>query len=345
MTNEQDQPQPGACGDNTTDSPRRLPGATRVAVTGGAGFIGSRVVARLLRTGSRVQVIDDLSTGNIGQLREAMALGLSDSDIHVADVRSRDCTAVIAEWHPDVVVHLAAQASLPAALRSPLVDADINIRGSVNVLEACTRADVGLVVFAASAAIYGQVRPDCLPVTEQTPITPSSPYGLSKATALRYLDLFERHRGLAYVALAIGNVYGPRQIGANSGVIPRIATAVVQGRPPHISGDGQQTRDFVYVTDVAEAVVSACTGRGRGLINISSGQEASIKEVFDAVCTVAGTAMAPRFVPAVPGDARRMVMEISRARTVLDWQPKVGLADGIAAVVRDAQTPRAEVAV
>lgn len=345
MTNKQDQAQQRPCGGNATSNPRRLPNGTRVAVTGGAGFIGSQVVARLLRIGSRVQVIDDLSTGRVGQLREALTLGLSENDIRVVDVRSPDCAAAIAEWRPDVVVHLAAQASLPAALRSPLLDADINIRGTVNVLEACTRTDVGLVVFAASAAIYGQVPPERLPVTEQTPIAPTSPYGLSKATALRYLDLFERHHDLSYAALAIGNVYGPRQIGANSGVIPRVAAEVVRGAPPRVSGDGRQTRDFVYVTDVAEAVVAACTGRGRGLINISSGQEASVVEVFDTVCALAGTRMAPRFVPAVPGDARRMVMDISRARTMLDWQPTVPLIDGIAEVVRDAQTPHAEVAV
>ncbi|MBF6125575.1 NAD-dependent epimerase/dehydratase family protein [Nocardia brasiliensis] len=290
-------------------------------------------------------MIDDLSTGKVGQLREALALGLSDNDIRVIDVRSRECAAVIAEWRPDVVVHLAAQASLPVALRSPLVDADINIRGKVNVLEACSRAGVGLVVFAASAAIYGQVAPDHLPVTEQTPIAPSSPYGLSKATALHYLDLFERHRNLPYVALAIGNVYGPRQIGVNGGVIPRIAAAVVRGVAPQFSGDGRQSRDFVYVTDVAEAVMAACSGCGRGLVNIGSGQEASVTEVFETVCRLAGTRVKPRFVPAVPGDARRMVMDITHARATLGWRPRVSLLDGIAEVVRDAQTPHAEVAV
>ncbi|GEM43824.1 UDP-glucose 4-epimerase [Nocardia ninae NBRC 108245] len=290
-------------------------------------------------------MIDDLSIGRVAQLREAFRLGLSESDIRVVDVRSKNCAAAILEWRPAVVVHLAAQASLPVALRSPLMDADINIRGSVNVLEACTRADVGLVVFAASAAIYGQVPPEHLPVTEQTPIVPCSPYGLSKATALRYLDLFERHRNLPYVALAIGNAYGPRQIGANCGVIPRIASEVVRGMPPSITGDGQQTRDFVHVTDVAEAVVKACTGRGRGLINISSGQEASIAEVFDTVCQLADARITPTFVPAMPGDARRMVMDITRARRALGWQPMVPLTDGIAEVVRNAQTPRAELAV
>ncbi|WP_167829436.1 NAD-dependent epimerase/dehydratase family protein [Nocardia vulneris] len=345
MTNEQDQPQQRTCGDDSASHPRLLSSGTKVLVTGGAGFIGSQVVARLMRMGSRVRVIDDLSTGKVGQLREALALGLSDNDIRVVDVRSRECAAVIAEWRPDVVVHLAAQASLPAALRSPLVDADINIRGSVNVLEACSCTGVGLVVFAASAAIYGQVPPDRLPVTEQTPIAPCSPYGLSKATALRYLDLFERHRKLPYVALAIGNVYGPRQFGVSSGVIPRIAAEVVRGVAPQISGDGRQTRDFVFVTDVAEAVVAASSGRGRGLVNISSGQEASVTEVFDMVCSLAGTQVMPRFVPVVPGDARRMVMDISRARAVLGWQPRVSLLDGIAEVVRGAQTPHAEVAV
>ena len=309
----------------------------RIAITGGAGFVGSHVAARLLQSGVEVKVIDDLSTGRVNKLADALALGLTDTDIRVCDVRSQDCADAIIEWRPHAVVHLAAQASFPAAMRSPLIDADINIRGTVNVLDACTNAGVGLLVYATSSAIYGQVSPEHLPVTERAPIAPTSPYGLSKATALHYLDWYRQHRNLPYVALALGNVYGPRQFGLDCGVVSRMTNDIVRGSMPSITGDGYQTRDFVYVTDVAEAVALACAAGGVGLVNIASGTETTVCDVFNTVCSLTGMRGAPRFVAASPGEARRMVMDISRAREVLGWLPAVRLDDGIQWIIREAQ--------
>ncbi|MFF0489765.1 NAD-dependent epimerase/dehydratase family protein [Nocardia sp. NPDC004068] len=344
MVDEQDGASRRLETDSANRARNRLSGA-RIVVTGGAGFIGSEVTASLLRAGVDVKVVDDLSTGRMSLLGSAFRFGLTDRDVRVVDVRSSECADLIVRWRPDVVVHMAAQASLPAALRAPLVDADINIRGSVNLLQACVQAEVGLVVFAASAAMYGQVPPEQLPVTEAQPLTPSSPYGLSKATVLHYLELFQRHHGLAHVALALANVYGPRRFGSGGGVIPKIATDVVHARRPRITGDGHQTRDFVYVTDVAEAVALACTGEASGLINIASGKETNVLEVVETVGRVAGADIAPVFTPAVPGEARRMVMDIRRAREVLGWQPKVDVGTGITAVVRAVHAAQQGVAV
>ncbi|MFF0488810.1 NAD-dependent epimerase/dehydratase family protein [Nocardia sp. NPDC004068] len=335
---------PGCLDTDDADEARNRLSGTRIVVTGGAGFIGSEVTASLFRAGADVKVVDDLSTGRMSLLSSAFRLGLTDREVCVVDVRSSECADLIVRWRPDVVVHLAAQASLPAALRAPLVDADINIRGSLNVFQACAQAEVGLVVFAASAAMYGQVPPEQLPVTEAQPLTPSSPYGLSKATVLHYLELFQHH-GFAHVALALANVYGPRRSGSGGGVIPQFAADVVHARRPRITGDGQQTRDFVYITDAAEAVVLACTGSASGLINIGSGEETSVLEIAEAVGRVAGADIAPIFTPAVPGVARRMVMDIRRAREVLGWCPKVDVPSGITAVVRDLQAPQQGVAV
>lgn len=310
---------------------------SRITVTGGAGFIGSHVATRLIRAGVDVTIIDDLSSGSLGKLADVQALGLDEDKIRIVDVRSEKCAEAIRDWRPDVVVHLAAQASLPAAVRSPIIDADINIRGTVNVLEACVHGGVGLFVFAASAAIYGQVDPSQLPVTEQSAIAPSSPYGVSKAAALDYVNWYQRQHQLSATVLALGNVYGPNQFGRRCGVIPRIANDIVAGIPASISGDGQQTRDFVYVTDIADAIALACTRGGVGLLNIASGVETTVAQIYDTVCGVAGSVAAPAAIPAVPGEARRMVFDIGRAREVLGWQPTVELTTGIDCVVRAAR--------
>ncbi|MGW0249295.1 NAD-dependent epimerase/dehydratase family protein [Nocardia goodfellowii] len=310
---------------------------SRIVVTGGAGFIGSHVATRLARSGAEVKVIDDLSTGRLDKLADARTLGLGDSDIRIADVRSQECADAIADWKPAVVVHLAAQASLPAALRSPVTDADINIRGTVNVLEASLQAGVGLIVYAASSAIYGQVPVAHLPVSEQTPIAPTSPYGMSKAAGLHYVNWYQRQHQLQSTALSLGNVYGPRQFGLNCGVIPQLVHDVAAGIQPSVSGDGQQTRDFVYVTDVADAVALACARTGLGLINIASGIETSIAQIFDTVCRRTGKSVAPNPIPAVAGEARRMVFDIQRARDVLGWCPFVELSAGIGYLLDEAR--------
>ncbi|MGC4857472.1 NAD-dependent epimerase/dehydratase family protein, partial [Micromonospora sp. DT4] len=198
----------------------------------------------------------------------AVGAGLTDGDILICDVRSTDAANAIRLWRPEIVVHLAAQSNLPASTRSPLVDADINIRGTVNVLDSCAEAEAGLVVYAATSAIYGTVDGDALPVAETAPIAPTSPYGLSKATALKYLDWYRDHRSVDYTALVLGNVYGPRQVGPMCGVVGLMAQAAMADADLAIFGDGHQTRDFVFVADVAEAVTAACTTGGLVLLRV-----------------------------------------------------------------------------
>ncbi|MGX6601699.1 NAD-dependent epimerase/dehydratase family protein [Micromonosporaceae bacterium Da 78-11] len=307
----------------------------RVVVTGGAGFIGSHVVLRLLAAGAQVRVIDDLSTGLVDNLDEALKNGLSDTDIRICDIRTQDCAEAISYWRPNAVVHLAAQASLPAAVRSPLIDADINIRGTVNLLDACVESGVQLIIYAASSAIYGEVTSAQLPLTESAPIAPITPYGLSKATALHYLQWYRRHRNLPYTAVVLGNVYGPRQAGRDCGVVARMAGEIMLGNQPLIFGDGHQTRDFVHVRDVADAMALACATGEVGTVNIGSGVETSVSDVFKKVSAATNSTRKPRFVEAPPGDARRMVLDISKAGAALGWRPTIRLTEGIQATVRE----------
>jgi UDP-glucose 4-epimerase len=306
----------------------------RVMVTGGAGFIGGHLVTRLLGAGAHINVIDDLSTGHAENLRDALHVGLTEADVHVCDIRTRAASELIKRWRPHVLVHLAAQTSVPAAAQSPLRDADVNIRGTVNILDACVEAGVGHVVYAASSAVYGQVTGDLLPVREGMTIAPVGPYGLSKATALHYLNWYRSSRELPYTALILGNVYGPRRAGDDAGVVAQMAGAIRLGRRPVIFGDGRQTRDFVFVHDVVDAAVLACATSGIGTVNIASGVETSVAEVLRLIGDAGCLSIHPQYEPAPPGDVRRMVLDIGRAGRALGWRPATAIADGVAAVLR-----------
>jgi UDP-glucose 4-epimerase len=310
---------------------------TTIVVTGGAGFIGGHVVAHLMAAGATVKVIDDLSAGTLDNLRGSLDAGLNDSDIRICDIRTPDASASILRWRPDIVVHLAAQASLPAAIRSPVLDADINIRGTVSLLGACADSGVGLMVYAASSAIYGDVAEQALPVTETAPFAPTSPYGLSKATALKYVDWYYRHHRLPYTALVLGNVYGPRPDSPDCGAVSRMAHALASGRQHTIIGDGGQTRDFVFVADVAEAVTRACASWGAGLVNIGSGVETPVAEIARLVARSAGLSRVPRHAGLVAAEVRRMVLDVSRAASVLSWRPTTMLPEGVRATMQAAQ--------
>ncbi|MFJ6199948.1 NAD-dependent epimerase/dehydratase family protein [Micromonospora sp. NPDC092111] len=292
--------------------------------------------ARLMLMGSQVRVLDNFSTGRAKNLADAGLGGLTDGDVVVGDIRTPEGVEIIDHWKPDVVVHLAAQSNVSAAERTPLYDADLNVFGTVNVLDACVRSGVRLFVFATSSAIFGTVPLAELPIEEDYGMAPVSPYGISKAAAVRYLDWYGRHHGLPYTAMVLSNVYGPRQDGAGCGVVSLMTDALLDGLPVTINGDGEQTRDFVHVSDVAEAVAIGCHHRALGMVNVSSGRQTSINEVYRAVSEATGATMSPRYRQLPPsGEIRNMALNNSKARAMLGWQPTIGFTEGVRMTVRD----------
>jgi UDP-glucose 4-epimerase len=307
-----------------TREPIPIGRGSRIVVTGGAGFIGSHVVHRLVDTGATVLVVDDLSNGDAGNLPPV-------AELHVVDVRAETARRSIERFRPRAVVHLAAQVGVPVAMRNPIADADVNVRGTLTVLEAT--AEVGAAfVFASTCAIYGYVDAGALPIAEEHPFTPMTPYGMSKSAALRYVGWFVRHRAVAATSLVLGNVYGPRQHG---GVIPEFLDAALSSRPATIRGDGRQTRDFVHVHDATEAIVRACARPAAGIVNIGTGAETSVVELHELVTEVTGARAIVRHVDRDADEVRRMQLAIDRARSRLAWQPRITLADGVRTLASD----------
>ena len=310
----------------------------RVVVTGGAGFVGSHVVERLVRDGHDVLVVDNLSTGHKENLEPAFAMGLPRERFLVADVTGDAATDAVVAFAPDAMVLLAAQMSVKVSMRDPVLDAEINVVGLVRMLEAARRGGCSRVVFASSGGtIYGSVAESDLPLREDLPRTPTSFYGLTKSVAADYLRLYREHHGIDWVALAFGNVYGPRQDAfGEAGVVAIFAERLVRGLPCVVNGDGATTRDYVHVHDVAEAV-EAATRRGHGLVNIGTGVETSVLEVHRVLAGHLGSAAVPTFGPPLPGEVRRVRLDVTRAGRELGWRPGISFQDGTISLVREAR--------
>lgn len=304
-------------------------------VTGGAGFIGSNLVDRLLAEGHSVDVVDDLSTGSLANLASARSDTGHQVNFHQLDVRSPDVAALMARRRPDVVFHLAAQADVRVSVARPVYDADINILGSLQVIEGARAAGVGKVVFASSGGtIYGDPDPSQLPVKESHPQQPVSPYGVAKKVVGDYLYAYRELHNLEYTALALANVYGPRQDPhGEAGVVAIFAGRLLAGEPCTIFGDGGQTRDFVFVDDVVDAFARAAT-RGSGLvINIGTGRETSVNALYDSMARRAGVTDAAVYAPPRPGELRRSSLDPGRAAIHLGWKPWTTMDEGAAAVL------------
>jgi UDP-glucose 4-epimerase len=289
----------------------------RALVTGGAGFIGSHLVDALLERGAEVAVVDDLSTGRRERVPDAARL-------HVADIAEPAAIAPIFDAErPEVVFHLAGQVDVRVSIADPVRDARLNIAGTASVLEAARHAGAGRVLLASTGgALYGET--DLLPTPETAPLAPFSPYGASKAAAESYCGLYTRLHGLSTVALRFGNVYGPRQDpDGEAGVIAIFAGAAVEGRPVTVFGDGTQTRDYVYVGDVAEGFLAAAGTEHTGAINIGTGVETSLLDLVEALD------VEPQFSPARAGEVSRSCLDVSRAAELLGWEADVPLADGL----------------
>lgn len=307
----------------------------RALVTGGAGFIGSALVDRLLAEGHEVDVVDDLSTGGLHNLAEARAAGGKALRIHQLDIRLPEMVELAARRRPEVVFHLAAQASVPVSMTDPVFDAQVNVLGTLNVLEAARAAGAERVVFAASGGtLYGDPGVSKLPIKETLPHRPLSPYGVSKKAGIDYLVTYRELYALEFCALALANVYGPRQDPhGESGVVAIFAQRLIAGEPVTIDGDGEQTRDFVFVDDVVDAFVRAAE-RGGGLVcNIGTGSETSVNEIYRILAEEAGVADPPAHGPARPRDIRHSCLDRGRAAMQLGWQPWTSLEEGLGAVL------------
>lgn len=303
----------------------------KTIVTGGAGFIGSTLVDRLLAEGHAVDVIDDLSTGSLSNLNDARADRSHDLHVHQVDIRSVEVVDLIARLEPEVIFHLAAQADVRVSVAKPVFDAEVNIIGSLNVLEGARVGGARKVVFASSGGtIYGDPDPADLPVRESHPQQPVSPYGVAKKVVGDYLHAYRVLHDLEFTALALANVYGPRQDPhGEAGVVAIFAGLLLAGETCMIFGDGQQTRDFVYVDDVVDAFVRGAE-RGGGLIcNIGTGQETSVLDLYQVMAAQAGLAdLSPMLAPARQGELARSALDPGRAQMQLGWEPWTTLEQG-----------------
>lgn len=298
----------------------------RVLVTGGAGFIGSHVVEALRAAGHHVAVVDTLEGGR----EEFVPAGVP---LYRVDVASPALEEVFEQERPEVVSHQAAQTSVVVSVRDPLRDARTNVLGTLNVLECCVRYGVRRLVFASTGgAIYGE--PEWLPVSEDHPARPVSPYGVHKLCGEHHLAAYSQLHGLRWVALRYGNVYGPRQDPyGEAGVVAIFCQAMLEGRQPVIFGDGSHTRDYVFVGDVAEANLLALDTQAEGVFNVGTGVETSTLQIFRLLQAATGYRGEPRHGSPRPGDVHRICLDCTRAERVLGWRAKVGLHEGIARTV------------
>jgi UDP-glucose 4-epimerase len=307
---------------------------TTILVTGGAGFIGSHLADRLLAEGHRVISVDDLTTGRIANLAEARGYGKEFTFFNM-DVRADGLLPLFERHRPEVVFHLAAQSGVRPSLDDPKEDADINLMGTLNVLECATKVEARKVIYAASGGtIYGE--PKRLPAKETSAqgSHPLSPYGISKKVVVDYLGFYQRYRGVDHTALALGNVYGPRQDPhGEAGVIAIFASKMLAGERPAIHGDGNQTRDYVFIDDVVHAFVQS-VDRGSGkLVNIGTGLETSVTHLYKLLADIIGFDQEPDQGPLPPGELRRIALDIGAAASAIAWKPWTHLEDGLAETV------------
>ena len=302
-----------------------------VLVTGGAGFIGSHVVDALLAQGHTVHVLDDLSGGTADNVPEGATL-------HAHDVRSDEAAALFGEHRYDVMCHLAAQMDVRKSVADPVFDADVNVLGLLNLLEAGRKAGLKRVVFASTGgAIYGEPDPEINgggPQPEHHPQQPASPYGITKLVSEHYLRFYHETYGLDYAAMRFGNVYGPRQNPhGEAGVVAIFTTMLLDGRQPVINGPGKQTRDYVYVGDVVRAFMAAIDHHGSGVFNVGTGVETDVNELFGHLNRLTGGTAQEQHGEAKPGEQQRSVLDAAHAKETLGWTPDVDVATGLAQTV------------
>ena len=296
----------------------------KILVTGGAGFIGSHTVDALAATGNhQVSIIDNLTAGKRHQINPA-------AKFYEIDLRDADAVrrAIEAET-PEVIVHLAAQMDVRRSVADPSYDAQVNIIGFLNLIESARQHGLRRVIFSSTGgAIYGEQ--ESFPAPEAHPLHPVSPYGITKLATESYLFFYKVQYGIDYTALRYGNVYGPRQDPhGEAGVVAIFCGRMLEGKPCTIFGDGKQTRDYVFVGDVVRANIAAASSSVSGAINIGTGIETSVNDLYHTLGTVADVTRAPEYAAARPGEQSRSVISPARAAQLLHWHPQVDLAHGL----------------
>lgn len=304
----------------------------KTLVTGGAGFIGSHLVDLLVQEGHEVVVVDNLSRGSIRNLESAQNAG--SVEFIKGDLLDLDFDALVAEVKPEVIFHLAAQIDVRASVTDPIHDAETNILATIRIAEAARKNSVRKIVFTSSGgSIYGE--PVDLPVSEDVPVDPHSPYAASKVAGETYLNTFRHLYGVDCSHIAPANVYGPRQDPhGEAGVVAIFSQRLLNGEPTKVFGEGANTRDYVFVGDVVRAFYLASGDVGSGMrFNIGTSIETSDRELHTLVAHVVGVEDNPEFAPARLGDLPRSALSFARAKEVLGWEPEIDLEDGIRATV------------
>lgn len=299
-------------------------------VTGGGGFIGSHMVRYLLQLKDKVRVLDNFLTGNRNNLAEvAEQIDLVDGDLR------DEATVMSATKGIDYVIHLAALPSVPRSVQNPVLTTDINVNGTVNLLQAAVKNGVKRVVFASSSSVYGDS--PIFPRHESQPPQPLSPYAVSKLAGEFYLQCFYKLHGLETTSLRFFNVFGPRQ-DPNSqyaAVIPKFIEAVLHDRRPTVYGDGEQTRDFTYVDDLIDAIYKCCHAPAAGeILNVACERRTSLNQLLKLLHELSGKAIQPEYTAPRPGDVRDSLADITKAKKILDYEPRFSMAEGLALTYR-----------
>jgi len=295
----------------------------KVLITGGAGFIGSNVADRFIEDGSEVVIVDDLSSGKEENINRK-------AKFYRCDIRDKQISNIFEKEKPQIIIHNAAQISVRISVEDPASDADINIIGAINILEACKKYKVRKVVFASSGGtVYGEQQ--YFPADESHQLCPISPYGVAKLATEKYLYYYHYNFGLNYISLRYANIYGPRQDPyGEAGVVAIFCSKIISGKSPTINGDGRQTRDYVYVGDVVEANVAAAGSDFIGEINIGTGKEIDVVELFNIIKNISpGNSIKEIHGPPKEGEQIRSSLSYKKAKDIIGWQPKVTIEEGL----------------